>query len=134
MSRVTRTLYKLPRSREEILEHKESFPEEALRWELDMADRLDSEIRRQADLFAHAKERSPELHEYVFTFGFGQKLQNCYCLVYCDTLTNARTIMTSVYGPLWAFSYKDKESAGVEKYGLRLVPFGTQNWKEVDET
>ncbi len=51
------------------------------------------------------------MHEYIFTFGFGQKLKsglpadNCYTTISAKDEIEARQIMVSKYSDKWAFCY-----------------------------
>ncbi len=70
------------------------------------------------------------MHEYIFTFGFGQKLKNslpadsCYTAIKAKDELEARRIMVSEYGNKWAFCYFSPEDAGVDRYNLRYIEFG----------
>lgn len=52
-----------------------------------------------------------KMHEYIFTFGFGQKLKsglpadNCYTTISAKDEIEARQIMVSKYSDKWAFCY-----------------------------
>jgi hypothetical protein len=68
-------------------------------------------------------------HVWVFTFGFGHHdpqsgapLSNCYTCVR-GTFEAARRAMVDRYDNRWAFQYVDREAAGVDRHGLREVPF-----------
>lgn len=70
------------------------------------------------------------MREWIFTFGFGQRLENCFVRVKADSDEEAREKMVATYGRLWAFQYDSEEAAGVARFNLREVPFGEPNAKD----
>lgn len=64
------------------------------------------------------------MKEFIFTFGFNQKLPdgkdatNGYVSIRAENSERAREEMIREYGYNWAFQYDSKEAAGVEKYNL----------------
>lgn len=69
------------------------------------------------------------MHEWIFTFGYGQRLENCFVRVKADSYVEAREKMVATYGSLWAFQYDSEEAAAVARFNLREVPFGEPNAK-----
>ena len=67
------------------------------------------------------------MSRWIFTFGFCQPLERCYTVVEAPTYEEARAVMVDEYKTNWAFQYCSEEEAGVERFGLRFVPFGTSN-------
>ena len=65
-------------------------------------------------------KNKPLEQTWVFTFGLGQNHDKCYTMQYGDYST-ARDKMIKAYGSKWAFQYKDKKTAGVEKFGLKFI-------------
>ncbi len=63
----------------------------------------------------------PELKKFYFTFGFGQKYENCYTIIEAEDSSRAREIMFATFGRMWAFQYNSAEEAGVEEFNLKLV-------------
>ena len=72
-------------------------------------------------------EEPCEKQEYICTFGVNHPLGGCYVVLGVATEADARREMFGMYGSRWAFVYNNREAAGVERYGLREVPFGTPN-------
>jgi hypothetical protein len=64
---------------------------------------------------------SKMLHEYCFTFGFGQEHEGGYHIVKADNAMEARKEMCRKFGRKWAMMYNSKEDAGVDEYGLHEV-------------
>ena len=69
----------------------------------------------------HVEGPGYEPDAHYFTFGFGQKHQNGYVIIYADDPAEARDKMMEAYGPFWAFQYDSAEAAGVERFNLQLV-------------
>lgn len=71
------------------------------------------------------------MKKFYFTFGFGHYLisgapaDKCYTIVEAESRMEARLKMHEVYGPKWSFCYDSPEEAGVHRYGLRFVDFGS---------
>lgn len=62
-----------------------------------------------------------ELEEdWYFTFGWGQKHQNCYTVIK-GTQESAKVEMNRRYGNQWSMQYPSAEAAGVEEYGLKEI-------------
>ena len=74
-----------------------------------------------------ADVRPNPAQEFIFTFGVNHPLGKCYVVVGVTDSTEARELMFRTYGSRWAFQYESREAAGVERYDLREVPFGTPN-------
>lgn len=66
-------------------------------------------------------------NEYIFTFGSnhvtqdGMSLGNYYCVIRSSDEKEARDEMFKCRGDKWAFCYKSKEKAGVQRFNLREV-------------
>ena len=71
-------------------------------------------------------ERKP----YYYTFGSDHHLADCYTVIAAESIDKAREKMVGCYGAKWAFEYRSAEEAGVEKWGLRFVVFGTPNERD----
>jgi hypothetical protein len=63
--------------------------------------------------------------EWIFTFGFahvhpetGQRLANHYVVIKAEDGEAAREEMVRRFGRKWAFQYRSREHAGVERWGL----------------
>lgn len=67
------------------------------------------------------------MKEFIFTFGFGHALTNCFVAVKSENSNAAREEMFRVYGAKWAFQYDSREAAGVDRWNLTEIPFGTPN-------
>jgi len=77
-----------------------------------------------------------DVRDWVFTFycdyriikttSISSPLADCYVVIH-GTHAATRKAMFAVYGDRWAFQYPSREEAGVERFGLREVPFGTPN-------
>jgi len=65
-------------------------------------------------------DRNRERQLWYFTFGFGQHHQNKYTVFY-GTYNEARENMFHKHGQKWAFQYRCKEDAGVDKWGLTEI-------------
>lgn len=59
-------------------------------------------------------------YDWYFTFGWGQRYQNCYTVIK-GTQESARQEMTRRYGNQWSMQYLTAEEAGVEEYGLKEI-------------
>ena len=59
--------------------------------------------------------------ENIFTFGFGQKYQNCFVKIKGKNEADCRKKMFEKFGENWAFQYDDEEKAGVKRWKLREV-------------
>jgi hypothetical protein len=69
------------------------------------------------------EQKSNEIQKkqnWVFTFGFNQKYENGYTVVY-GTFESAREEMIEKFGIKWSMQYPDKESAGVYKFDLNRI-------------
>lgn len=64
----------------------------------------------------------------VFTFGFGHEcvcgraLGSCYTIVEPTDEQTSRERMFARWGRKWAFDYPTTEAAGVDTWGMQLVP------------
>lgn len=67
------------------------------------------------------------MKEFIFTFGFDHRLKGCFVAIRAENSNVAREEMFRMYGPKWALQYDSREAAGVKRWGLREVPFGTPN-------
>lgn len=72
-----------------------------------------------------------KMQEFIFTFGCGQPLKNCYVAITAEDRGAARVKMFEMYGPKWAMEYDSREAAGVYRFNLKEVPFGTPNTDQV---
>lgn len=61
-----------------------------------------------------------ENRSWFFSFGCGidQPHRNKYVEVMASDAVEARAKMVSIFGAKWCMQYQDRESIGVEKYGL----------------
>jgi len=65
-----------------------------------------------------------QTYKYYFTFGSGSNYKNCFTVVEAKSEIEAREIILSKIGNVWAFCYREKEFEGqVDKFGLREIPF-----------
>jgi len=70
--------------------------------------------------------------DFVVTFGAGQRLENCYSRIPKpkegpNSYDAARKRVVQEYGAKWAFIYDNEEAAGVERFDLIRLSFGTPN-------
>ena len=71
------------------------------------------------------------MQKFYFTFGFGQHLINgkpadrCYTIIEAESRMEARLKMCEVYKDKWSFVYDSPEAAGVERWNLKFVEFGS---------
>lgn len=61
--------------------------------------------------------------KFYFTFGGGQPYQGCYHVIEAETGNLAREIMFERFGKYWSMQYLTAETAGVEKYHYKLLPW-----------
>ncbi len=66
-------------------------------------------------------ERRRVIKDYYFTFGFGQKHENCYTVITAKDEQEARTDMVRAWGTEWSMCYTSAELAGVEEFHLRKI-------------
>jgi len=59
--------------------------------------------------------------EYIFTFGCGQELENCFCAIKAETSNAARKIMFARFGNKWSMQYDSRERAGVDRFNLEEI-------------
>ena len=65
--------------------------------------------------------------KYYFTFGFGQRYENCFTIIEADSYMKARKEMVRIFEKKWAFQYDEEswfDEKGVsqeEKYNLREI-------------
>lgn len=50
-----------------------------------------------------------KLKTYYFTFGFGQKYENCFTVIKAKNYSKAREIMVDKFGLKWAFQYTEEQ-------------------------
>lgn len=64
-----------------------------------------------------------QLHapSYIFTFCNNNVHAHCYVEIKADDYFKARKVMSKHFGENWGFQYSNKESAGVDKYGLLQI-------------
>ncbi len=65
-------------------------------------------------------DRNIERQSWYFTFGFGQKHEDKYTVIY-GTFSEAREKMFLNHGSIWCMQYPSKEDAGVDKFGLTEI-------------
>ena len=53
--------------------------------------------------------KTSNMKPYYFTFGFGQRYENCFTVIYAKDRNEARDKMFEAHGNKWAFQY-DEES------------------------
>lgn len=69
----------------------------------------------------------PKLQRYYFTFGFGQRYENCYHVIEAESKALARSEMVKKFGLKWAFQYtedqwyNEKGISQAEEYNLREI-------------
>ena len=74
-----------------------------------------------------------KIMKWYFTFGFSQKLENCFTVIEAQNEEEARMKMVDFYGQNWAFQYDENqwitESGKIQqqKYNLKEIKFGTLN-------
>ena len=67
------------------------------------------------------------MNKYYFTFGFGQKFENCFTVIEAKNRSSAREKMFTEYGNKWSMQYDDKgwyDETGEsqqERYNLREI-------------
>ena len=61
------------------------------------------------------------MKKYWFTFGFGQRYENCYCVIVAEDSQRAREEMYRRFGNQWSMQYESAEEAGVERFSLREI-------------
>lgn len=66
-------------------------------------------------------ETKPELHEYIFTFGFGQGHDNCFVAIKAIDYGAARGCMVEHFRQRWGFQYNSREEAGVDRFYLSEI-------------
>ena len=65
--------------------------------------------------------------KFYFTFGFGQKYENCFTVIKALSRLEARVTMVEKFGLTWAFQYSEEQwfnKEGVsqqEEYNLREI-------------
>ncbi len=69
------------------------------------------------------------MQQFFITFGYGQFLAGCYTIINAEAEQLAREEAETMYGPCWSMIYDSSSKAGVQKYNLSLVPWGTPNFK-----
>jgi hypothetical protein len=72
---------------------------------------------------------------WLVTFGFGQRLENCYAWIPdAGTREQATEKVILAYGSCWAFIYGAEEyDNAVARFPIREVPFGTPNRRMGDD-
>jgi len=66
------------------------------------------------------------MKKFYFTFGFGQRYQNCYHIIEAETAEAARDLMVRKFGKEWSMQYNEDEwfENGVsqaEKWNLKEI-------------
>lgn len=62
--------------------------------------------------------------EYIFTFGMGQKYENCFHAIQADNAQAARDMMFQKFGSAWSMQYdapNAREKAGVDRWNLKEI-------------
>lgn len=118
--------YVVPRVRSEVARISQITPDFATAHLLAHGNKVESAIRKQQQII---EQRPADLKPFWMTFGFGQKLEGCYTVIFAKDEQEARNTMTLVYEQIWSMIYDSASKAGVEEYKLKLVPFGTANWR-----
>lgn len=64
---------------------------------------------------------------FYFTFGFGHCVGPglAYTWIECEHAEGARAQMFAEYKNKWAFMYDSAEAAGVHRFNLMYIPFGS---------
>jgi len=62
-----------------------------------------------------------KIRKYYFTWGFGQGHDNCYTIIEAESFMAARVDMIRIWGKKWGFQYSSAETAGVERFNLKLI-------------
>lgn len=65
------------------------------------------------------------LKTYWFTFGLGHTERPSYTWIEAHDADSARAQMFLEYGARWAFQYDSAEAAGVKRFALEYIPFGS---------
>lgn len=66
------------------------------------------------------------MRTFYFTFGFDHATEPSYTWIECDTAEGARAQMFAAYQDKWAFMYDDPIEAGVTRFHLKYIPFGSR--------
>jgi hypothetical protein len=122
--------YVVPRTRTEIVRISQTTPDVHVTHAMRHGEMIEKKIAEQNKIIA---ERQPDVIPFYVTFGFGQKLQDCYTIVFAKDDIEARNIIGLVYEQLWSLMYADAEGpsgAGIIEHNLKLVPFGSPNWRK----
>lgn len=67
------------------------------------------------------------MEKFVVTFGFNQRLAKKFAEFEAENFDKARSKVSRTYGSMWAFIYRSRKEAGVDRWGLTEVPFGEKN-------
>ena len=59
--------------------------------------------------------------KFYCTFGFGQKHENCYCIIYAEDEGKAREQMNLKFDRKWSRIYTSAEEAGVKEFNLTRI-------------
>ncbi len=70
--------------------------------------------------------------EVIATFPLRSVLGSNFVRLKVETIAEAREKMIEQYGELWAFFYQSEDAAGVDRWHLKEVPFGTPNMVRED--
>lgn len=65
------------------------------------------------------------MKEFIFTFCLDGPPYpgGCFTAVKAPSYNEARELMVKAFGTSWAFQYESREEAGVDRFGLREIPF-----------
>lgn len=63
------------------------------------------------------------MKKFWFTWGSGQEHPNCYTIVEAEDAGEARSMMCARCGYCWSAMYDSADECGVERYGLKYLPF-----------
>lgn len=67
---------------------------------------------------------------WVFSFGCGQRHENCYVRIFAHSDDAARQKMFEVFGREWGMQYANEEECGTTRFNLRQLP-DIHAWSEV---
>ena len=71
--------------------------------------------------------KNKKIIKYYFTFGFGQRYENCFTVIEANDYGEARDIMFEMFGKKWAFQYDEEHwilpngKTQQEEYNLREI-------------
>ena len=61
------------------------------------------------------------MKKFWFTFGFGQRYENCYTVIEAEDKMAALDEMNRRWGKEWSMQYDSAEGAGVKLFNLKEI-------------